>query len=300
MSDLRAVFVANVPKASQSADVSAVTEGDLLGLYQRGEQAWPTVHLPAAAFVAALARHVTANEPVATFLHSVQAADLYLACACAAGQASALRVFDEQLLSKVPAFLAKGRSRLSDAYIDDVRQNLREKLLVARPGQLPKIAEYAGRGTLQGWVRVAAVRTSVSMGRNRDEAPKDEVQEERLVTGPSADAEIEFIKTRYQKEFQDAFAAAFAQLDSEGRNLLRLNLVDGLNIEKIGLMLGVHRATVARRIAAARDAVLNGVREYFRTRLKISASQMDSLSHLVQSQLHVSVVRLLTEEQKER
>ena len=46
--------------------------------------------------------------------------------------------------------------------VDDVKQELREKLLVAS-GALPRIADYLGEGPLTGWVRVSATRTALNL-----------------------------------------------------------------------------------------------------------------------------------------
>src|SRR5438552_1509727 len=77
------------------------------------------------------------------------------------------------------------------------------------------------------------------------------------------------------------------------RTLLRLNLVDGLNIDKIGALYGVHRATVASWIAGARDEILTATRKALQERLKLSRAEFESLMGLVVSNLEVSLSRLL-------
>lgn len=271
-----------------------VTELQLAMLYQAGVLAWPAIALPPETFATRLATHAGQAESLREYLDTVQAADLYLACGCVLGIPAAYKAFDASYLSKVPAFVRKSAARQPQAFLEDVTQILREKLLVAH-GETPgKLTEYAGRGSLTGWLRVAAVRTATSLLRNRDEAPKAEFEEGRIAdASPLADPELEIIKDRYRVEFQEAFHQAFLKLSAEQRNLLRWHMVDGLNIDKIGVMMKVHRATIARWIAAARESVMEEVKRHLRIKLKLSGSQFDSLSRLVKSQLHVSVARLL-------
>jgi len=83
------------------------------------------------------------------------------------------------------------------------------------------------------------------------------------------------------------------RLTAEQRNLLRLHFLDGLNIEKIGAVMQVHRATVARWIAAAREEILENVRRDLNQRLRLEPSEFESLVNLVRSQLQVSILRYL-------
>src|SRR5262249_51360296 len=63
---------------------------------------------------------------------SLHAEDLYLACACAAGNAAALAAFDARYLGQVKVFL--GRMKPPPALVEEVKQALRVRLLGAPPG----------------------------------------------------------------------------------------------------------------------------------------------------------------------
>ena len=78
------------------------------------------------------------------------------------GDPIAHQVLETDILSQVPQFIA--RIDGSAQVVDEVRQLLRERLLVKRGEQLPRIAEYAGLGPLGAWVRVARVAASRSIG----------------------------------------------------------------------------------------------------------------------------------------
>ena len=47
----------------------------------------------------------------------------------------------------------------SSQFVDEVKQGLRERLLVGPP---PRIAEYSGSGPLGGWLRVVSVRLAIT------------------------------------------------------------------------------------------------------------------------------------------
>jgi RNA polymerase sigma-70 factor (ECF subfamily) len=255
--------------------------------------AWPGLDVPADTFVRRLAEHLPDDGELDHCLARMHGPDIYLACGCAAGDRAALAVFDSNVLAQATPVLH--RMGLSASQIDEVVQVLRAKLLVTDPdGAPPLIATYAGRGALVGWVRTAARRTALSLRRNKDEqigGAQDGRAMERIPF--PADMELDYIKGRYQAEFKQAIEDAIATLDAEQLKLLRLHYTDGLSIDRIGALLSVHRATAARWIRAASDAVRDVTRRLLHERLRLSAGELDSLAGLVQSQLHLSLGRLL-------
>ncbi len=151
------------------------------------------------------------------------------------------------------------RLRPSAAFVDDVRQALREKLFVGKEGVAPKIGEYNGRAALSSWLRVIAVRMAIDMRRASREG-RDAGGEEADRAPPGAveiDPEVRFIQQRYRGAFNDALRAAIDALEAHHREILRLHFVEGRTLDQLAASLGVHRATVARRIKAAREAVLD-------------------------------------------
>jgi RNA polymerase sigma-70 factor (ECF subfamily) len=64
-------------------------------------------------------------------------------------------------------------------------------------------------------------------------------------------------------------------------------------VEQIGRMEGTHKSTVSRWLARAREALFDEVRKRLKERLKVSASELDSLLGVLQSQLDLSLVRIL-------
>ncbi|MGZ3440355.1 MAG: sigma factor-like helix-turn-helix DNA-binding protein, partial [Polyangia bacterium] len=113
------------------------------------------------------------------------------------------------------------------------------------------------------------------------------------LAGEGGSPELDYVKDRYRPQFKAAFQEALRGLDAEQRNVLRLHVVEGLNIDEIGALFKVHRSTVARWIAGARQQVLADARARLRAELGLSAGEFDSLAGVVRSQLDLSVAKIL-------
>ena len=261
---------------------------------EQARAAWPTLSLAPAAFAAHLAEHVAAaadgDEPTGAdataALASFNVEDLYLACACAHGVPPALAAFDERVLSAVPRYVA--RFDRGPAFADEIVQTLRERLLVAVDRARPRIAEYGGRGALRAWVKVAAVRLAIDLVRARGEAPHDDPDAaEALGAAPSP--ELQLLKERYKDAFQQALNDAIAERSAKQRNLLRLHYLDGFSLDRLAVSYGVHRATVARWLADAKDEIVRATHAKLGAQLSLSPSEIASIATLVRSQLQISV-----------
>jgi len=246
--------------------------------------AWPGIELDRSTFCAHLEARWPEGALLEDWLAHAHARDLYLACACAHGIPRALEVFDAAHLSRVGEYLA--RTRPDDAFLDEVRQSLREKLFVS---ERRKITEYSGRGPLGAWVRVLAVRAAIDLRRRRGER-LPALRAER----PSAiDPELGYIAEKYRSTVEEAFRRAVATLDGEQRTLLRMHFVDSVTLDALARLRNVHRATIARQLAAARRAIRDEVLRQLRESLAISTDEFMSLIHLVRSRLQISVASLL-------
>lgn len=222
-------------------------------------------------------------------LAGVLVADLGLATALGAGEPQALRHFERAILPDVRPAVA--RIDASPAFVDEVVQTLREKLLVGPNGGDGKIDSYSGRAPLVVWARVAAVRTALSLRRATRRHDDDEALAATRAAGP--DPELALLKQKSRAAFTRAFKEALTELGPRSRTLLRLAHIDGLTVDQIGAIYKVHRATAARWIAAARAEVASGTLRRLKGRMALGDSEVDSVVRLVQSQLELSVVRYL-------
>ena len=257
--------------------------------WEAGRATWPEIHIELDRFAA----HVAAATPEALGRHGP---DLYLACACAAGEPRALRAFDDQIL--VPAARAVRTIDDATAFADEVCQRVRASLLVGDGALRPRIVDYAGRGPLRAWVGVAAVRHALMLRRGQQRAREvsDEDWTGALSAASTGNPELDLLKKEHAVAFGQALRETAAGLELRLRAVLRMAFVDGLSIDEIGAAYGVHRATAARWIGRARDELFSGTRAKLAERLKLSPSELDRVTALVQSQLDVSLSTLLPPE----
>jgi RNA polymerase sigma-70 factor (ECF subfamily) len=259
-------------------------------LWTRARDAHSAVALERDAFATALGTAVSDADDLPAALASVHAADLFLAAGCARGDAAALQIFEQAQLGGARAALIR---MLGAAEADDALQALREKLLLPNGDAPAKIREYAGRGTLAGWIKVVAVRMALGALRARKpEATADE--DDALLELPASfPGEPEPMRLHYRAAFKSAFQAALGCLEPRERVLLRLQFIDELTVDEVGALYGVHRATAARWVARAREALFDETRRRLAIELGISAAQLSSILEVVRSHVEVSLLRVL-------
>ncbi len=256
---------------------------DLLAAHAAAQAVYPRVVLTSDVF----ATRAAALDLAAVRDHG---ADLFLAWACAAGDRVALRHFDDAVLH--PASDAVRAIDASPAFADEVRQRVRERLLVGDGA--PRLYDYAGRGALRAWVGVTMVRAALmlrrSQGRRREVADDDWACALSLVA--TGNPELDLLKRQHVEVFTAALRDAALGLEPRLRAVLAMHFAEGLSIDQIGAVYAVHRATAARWIARARDELFASTRARLVDRLGLSPSEIDRVGALVQSQLDVSLSQL--------
>jgi RNA polymerase sigma-70 factor (ECF subfamily) len=141
---------------------------------------------------------------------------------------------------------------------------------------------------------VTAVREAIDLLRKlKREQPLDDSALVEL-TSPDEDQELHYLKRLYREEFKAAFQQALAALSARERTILRYNLLDNLNIDQIGAIYNVHRATVARWIAKARETLLSETREILMQKLRVNEGEFESIMRLIQSHFDVSIHHFLS------
>ena len=254
---------------------------------EAAQSATPGVRADPREFLAHLqARLSEATDPERE-LSELHVEDMYLAWALGLGDKAAFSRFEREFVAKLSSQI-KGAA----AEAGELQQLVRTRLFVPADGHAARIAQYSGRGPFGGWLRMIATRCLLDLqrGRQAHEAPR-ELDSPRVATDP----ELDYLKLRYASEFKVALESALAELDARQVTLLKLSFIEQLSASAIGVMYGVSSRTVQRWLADLREIVLVGTREGLRTRLALSPSELDSLLGLVDSQLQVSLYRVLGE-----
>jgi len=263
-------------------------------IVQDGRAAHPGLSADAAAITRLLAARLEGEADPS----SLSADELYLAAACALGDRTAIATFESRYFGVIPAALS--RLSLGRDEISEVTQVLRIRLFVAEsPGEPARVLGYAGSGQLGGLVRVAPVRAGPHLLPDRgriasppggSDADGDYLEDIPIATD---NAELARLKAQHRAAFKAAFSEAVAALEPRERSLLDLALNKGLGIDRIGAIYGVHRATAARWVSSARESLTRSLHKILAAKLGVSPSHVDDLLPLVESQLELSLERLL-------
>ena len=259
--------------------------------YAAARAAFAEISVDQATFVAHLRRHLRPGQDAAAAGDSLHLGDLYCALGCALGDPRAIEVFERQCMLPLSATLK--RLDPTPEFASEAMQLLRQKLLLPKDGQPPRLAEYAGRGPLLHWVRAALLRTGLNLKRDRQRdhlASAVPLHESDL---PAYDPEALAIRDSYRAAFNRALPFALAALPRRDRSVLRMHLLEGLNVERIGVMYNVHRATVARWLVQARAALRSALLAKLAIELCLPSEEVEAGLGLLPSQLDLTVSRLL-------
>ncbi len=225
-------------------------------------------------FVAHVERKIApADSSAAPSVAGLRVTELFLAWAAGSRDHAAIEAFERETFSEVEAVYRRFQDL--GVTLDDVKQRLREKLFLTEP---PAILGYAGTGPLRGWVRAAVLHMLLNIAqRERREEPTTDAELFEVVIGAEPGAEAAYVKLTCRAEFEAAFAVAMNELSARDKSLLRHAFVDGRNVDDIGAIYGVHRATAARWVAAARSELVDRTRTDLIRRLDISEAEARSI-----------------------
>jgi RNA polymerase sigma-70 factor (ECF subfamily) len=254
--------------------------GEINARLAAARERWPHAPEPDAAFVAMLAER---SEP--------RIEDLYLAWWCSSGDEAAIAAFEEAYDDDLR--IVAGRFR--EAPPDELRQQLRIKLFVGTETSPPKISEYGGTGSLKAWLRVTAVRCFIDITRTlksqRFEQELDE--DEMLGLAGGSDAVPLALRAQLGAAVKTAFATAVARLLPRQRVFLRHAYVDKHTLDQIAAHYSVHRTTVARTLATAREQLIADTRAAVVAAVGIDNEELSSVIRMLDSRIDLSLSRVL-------
>jgi RNA polymerase sigma-70 factor (ECF subfamily) len=246
------------------------------------------------AVVRHFAAHLDRSKPVLAGIASLRGAELLLARACAAADRQALLAFEADAMRGADGTLA--RRKFDADVIEEAKQNVRERMLVGpspdgdRPR--PRILDYDGRGELKGWLAVAILREAIHLAKRGKKAEAVDFDFVAIAEGGD-DPEVAYFKKRYRAEYKESFQAALAEMPARERALLRQQYILGMNVDAIGAIYQVHRATAARWVQAAREELLSRARLELGRRVGLARPEIEQIVRMIESQLDVSFQRML-------
>lgn len=189
-------------------------------------------------------------DEVNDFLEQIQANDLFMALACAAGSERAWWEFDQQhrsYLERVARHLAKTEVDAQEV-VDHVYVELYGTRLVDGE-RVSKFSTYSGRGSLRGWLRTVIWHSLVDLHRaSHDEVSLDEMTENVgegaahasfAESAPNGEDQMidHLTRERYRKATLAALETAFASLEDHEKLLLLYYHVENLKLREIARMV---------------------------------------------------------------
>ena len=179
--------------------------------------------------------------------------------------------------------------RIDDDAREELEQLLRARILAPLAASGAQLAQYRGRGDLGQWLRAVAIRAGIDLlrARKRERPVSDDALFDRAL-GAHADPELELMKTRYRSDFRHAVRDALGQLESPARSDLRLYYIDELKLTEMASLHHVTPSAVSRRIAKARQQLLDATRRVMRAQLGVTDTDLDSILGLIASRLELS------------
>lgn len=217
--------------------------------------------------------------------------DTALAKACADGDEEARRAFTERFGPEIDRVQARFARRIDK---DDARQLVFSRLFVSEGATPARIGAFRGEGSLGAFVRAVALRALLNAVEKKTEDPLADSMLEALAGPPNAnDPETAVRHAEQTRLVKDAFEAASRRLEPRERAILRYALVEGASIDAIGGLYGVHRATAARWLEAAKESLGRAMKEALGEGTKGAAKDREGLHASIASHLDLSIERVL-------
>jgi RNA polymerase sigma-70 factor, ECF subfamily len=268
-----------------ASELAAAIDAGLAEVVRR----WPDAPAVDDSFAAYVRDRVTRQPELASALPRLRIEELFLAWWAASssqGIAAFERAYADDLRRLVARFPRLDPSELTQA--------LRIKLFVGSEAAPPRVREFSGFGSLRSWFKVVATRSFLDATRAKTRERTDELEDDALVALVAADPDPRAAhqQAELQGAVKRAFAAAVARLTRRERAFLRHASVDGLTLDQIASTYQVHRATVARTLASARQQLHDGTRARVIEELGIAPNELGSAVEMLDSQIDLSLSRV--------
>lgn len=223
-----------------------------------------------AAVARALAHRFGDREPdgktAASFIASLQADEIALACACIDGNEEA---WDHFVVTYRPELYRAARAVAGDADSRELADSLHAELygLPAADGtRRSLLAYYHGRSKLTTWLRSVLAQRYVDRVRARrrvvslDDPEHSIAEPAARTTSPDPDAQ------RRAAAVSASIGEALASLDTADRLRVSYYYAQQLTLAEIGRLMHEHEATVSRKLEKARRRLKSAIEAALRAR----------------------------------
>lgn len=209
--------------------------------------------------------------------------DLALVEAFRAGQPEAATVMADVVAARLVEVLRNKGATASEA--DDLVQECLCTLL-ARADSMP----YSGRGMLIGWLRTSVLR---DLGKRRRSDARHAAGDVELSPPRTVDPESALVAHQYRPHLRAVMREVFTSFDQESRRILRLVHLGGLTANQVGVLFGMHRVTVQRRLRELRAALEQGIRKQLAARFGLDDGAIQAIVNAPQQTFDTTLSVLL-------
>ena len=172
--------------------------------YDEARHTWPRLALSRAAFEARIVSVVELASPPPARLADLRPVEQYLVQACLQGVPGALGTLGAHAFGLLAPVSRQFAGILG---LDELKQRVRDRLLVSEDGGLPRLATFTGLTSLERWVRIMGVRLALDAGRS---AQRRESRERSLPDAlPQRDPEFYWMRQLYTKNFERILLRSF-------------------------------------------------------------------------------------------
>jgi RNA polymerase sigma-70 factor, ECF subfamily len=219
------------------------------------------------------------QRAVESYLGSLHALDLALACACAAGNAAAWDRFVAQFR---PELYRAARAIAGESTGRELADSLYAELYGLRETKGVRHSlfnYYHGRSKLSTWLRAILSQRHVDeIRRSRrteslDDGEGDSVAEKLPAAKSAAGDLFDLERKKYLVILQTTLTAVLGGLESRDRLRLAYYYVEELTLAEIGKLLGEHEATVSRKLDRTRKELRSRIDAALREK-KLSDAQL--------------------------
>lgn len=231
----------------------------------------------------------TPVEARADWIRAWRLPDLILVYCASNGLPAAISMIEALVQQHCSRGLRPGRTDL-----DDVVQRVLVHLLVPDEGRSPRLLGYRGVAALSSFLRVLCTRMAVSMARKRQ--LNDSSLSSSYPDAALGDPDIDVMRARFRAVFVVAFREALQRLSPKKKLLLKMNLQQGVPVAAMAVMHNVHRVTVSRWLAEAKEELFAATRERLRAAVPLSDTEFQSVARLMRSDIELSLSHVSEED----
>ena len=209
---------------------------------------------------------------VETYLGSLHAEDLALACACCEGSEVAWEEFVTKYrsyLRSASAAILRCSSGAAEAieFADSLFAEL-YGLADGKRGERSLFRYFHGRSSLKTWLRAVLAQrriNAVRAGKKFEplEGADGEVNHAETLAS-NTPISVDPDREEYLRVFEDALRTALGELDQRDAGRLRLYYADGETLAEIGQRMGEHESSVSRNLERVRKDLRKRVEEMLR------------------------------------